>query len=44
MVESVHILIIDDDENICQLVRLYLEKEGYRVSVAHTGASGLTRP
>jgi DNA-binding response OmpR family regulator len=42
MVESVHILIIDDDENICQLVRLYLEKEGYRVSVAHTGASGLT--
>lgn len=42
MADCVHILIVDDDENICQLVRLYLEKEGYRVSVAHTGASGLT--
>ena len=24
------ILIVDDDKNICDLLRLYLEKEGYR--------------
>ena len=23
------ILVVDDDKNICELVRLYLEKEGY---------------
>ena len=23
------ILIVDDDKNICDLLRLYLEKEGY---------------
>ena len=42
MADTVHILIVDDDENICQLVRLYLEKEGYRVSVAHSGTTGLS--
>ena len=25
------ILIVDDDRNICELLRLYLEKEGYEV-------------
>ena len=24
------ILIVDDDKNICDLLRLYLEKEGYQ--------------
>lgn len=41
MADALSVLVIDDDENICQLVRLYLEKEGCRVGVAHTGASGL---
>ena len=31
------ILIVDDDPNIAQLVRLYLEKEGYDVSVQTRG-------
>ena len=31
------ILVVDDDNNICELLRLYLEKEGYAVSLAHTG-------
>lgn len=31
------ILIVDDDNNICELLRLYLEKEGYSVSIAKTG-------
>ena len=31
------ILIVDDDENICELIRLYLEKEGYETVVANDG-------
>ena len=27
------ILIADDDKNICELLRLYLTKEGYQVTV-----------
>jgi DNA-binding response OmpR family regulator len=36
------ILIIDDDENICELLRLYLKKEGYTLFVAHDGSHGLS--
>ncbi len=31
------ILVVDDDPNIAQLVRLYLEKEGYAVTVVERG-------
>lgn len=31
------ILVVDDDTNICELLRLYLEKEGYVVTIANTG-------
>lgn len=31
------ILIVDDDKNICELLRLYLEKEGYAVTQAYDG-------
>ena len=31
------ILLVDDDPNIVQLVRLYLEKEGYEVETADRG-------
>lgn len=31
------ILVVDDDTNICELLRLYLEKEGYSVIIANTG-------
>ena len=31
------ILVVDDDLNICELLRLYLEKEGYSVVIANTG-------
>ena len=31
------ILIVDDDENICELLRLYLEKDGYETIVANDG-------
>ena len=29
------ILVVDDDTNICELLRLYLTKEGYPVSYTH---------
>ncbi len=35
------VLMIDDDENICRLVKLNLEKEGFQVLVAYDGESGL---
>ena len=31
------ILVVDDDNNICELLRLYLEKEGYNVVIANSG-------
>jgi len=35
------ILVVDDDRKIVELVRLYLEKDGYRVLVAYDGLKGL---
>ena len=31
------ILIVDDDANICELLRLYLEKDGFDTVVANDG-------
>ena len=35
------ILIVDDDKNICELLRLYLEKEGYTTCLAHDGQAAI---
>ncbi len=35
------ILIVDDDENICELLRLYLEKEGFETKVINDGAAAI---
>ena len=35
------ILIVEDEQDILQLVKLYLEKEGFRTVTAATGAEGL---
>ncbi len=35
------ILVIEDEANIAQLIRLYLEQAGYTVSVASDGVAGL---
>ena len=35
------ILVVDDDKNICQLVRMYLEKEGYDVVCAYDGGAAV---
>ena len=37
----VKILVVDDDVNICELLRLYLEKENYAVLVANDGAEAV---
>ena len=36
------ILIIDDDSNICDLLKLYLTQEGYEVKYACDGVEGVT--
>ena len=36
-----HILVVDDDPNIAQLVKLYLDREGYEVSVRSRGDTAL---
>ena len=41
MVNKTRILVIDDDVNICELIRLYLEKEGYEVLCVYNGKRGL---
>ena len=35
-------LIIEDDSNIAELLRLYLEKDGFTVAIAINGAAGVT--
>ncbi len=35
------ILIVDDDENICELLRLYLEKDGFETVVANDGGQAI---
>lgn len=35
------ILVVDDHKNICELVRLYLVKEGFEVKCAYTGRQAL---
>ena len=36
-----HVVIADDDEAICELIRFPLEQEGYRVTIARDGVSAL---
>jgi DNA-binding response OmpR family regulator len=42
MTDKTKILVIDDDPDIHEICRLVLEPEGYRVSVAASGAEGRT--
>ena len=35
------ILVVDDEQNIVELARMYLEKEGFQVAVARDGAQAL---
>ncbi len=37
MSSKLKVLVIDDDHNICELIRLYAEKEGYEVRAVYDG-------
>ena len=37
------VLIVEDDRNIAELLQMYLEKEGYAVTIANDGGQGLTK-
>ena len=37
------ILIVDDDTNICELLRLYLEKEGFSTVIANDGEAAIVK-
>lgn len=39
--DNKRILVVDDDVNICELLRLYLEKDGYQTFVANDGEQAL---
>ena len=40
---AVSVLIVEDDKNIQSLLQMYLEKEGYAVTVADDGGQGLSK-
>lgn len=37
------VLVVDDDPNICELVQMYFEKDGFEVSVCETGEEAMER-
>lgn len=41
MTGKTKVLVIDDDINICELIKLYMEKEGYDVATAYNGIKAL---
>ena len=40
---AISVLIVEDDHNIAELLQMYLEKEGYTVTLAGDGGQGLTK-
>ena len=40
---AVSVLIVEDDRNIAELLQMYLEKEGYAVTVAGDGGKGVRK-
>ena len=40
---AVSVLIVEDDHNIAELLQMYLEKEGYTVTLAGDGGQGLAK-
>ena len=41
MMSAGKILVVDDDQNICELLRLYIEKKGFEVRIANDGRKAL---
>ncbi len=43
MEEKARILVVDDEEGMCEFLHYLLEGEGYRVALAHSGSEALAR-
>jgi DNA-binding response OmpR family regulator len=41
MADEKRILVVDDDENICRLLKMYLANEGFQILVAYDGSKAL---
>ena len=40
---AISVLVVEDDRNIAELLQMYLEKEGYAVTIAYDGGQGLSK-
>ena len=40
---AISVLVVEDDRNIAELLQMYLEKEGYAVTIAGDGGQGLAK-
>ncbi len=40
---AISVLVVEDDRNIAELLQMYLEKEGYAVTIAYDGGEGLVK-
>ena len=40
---AISVLVVEDDHHIAELLRMYLEKEGYAVTIAADGGQGLSK-
>lgn len=38
---TIKVMVVDDDNNICEYLRLYLEKEGFAVEIYHDGRTAV---
>ena len=36
-----HILMIEDNESVCEMLQMFFEKEGWNVTFIHDGKEGL---
>lgn len=43
VVDIKKILVVDDDKNICELLKLYLKKEGFEVVFAYDGSEAVSK-
>jgi two-component system OmpR family response regulator len=41
MNEIAHVLVVDDDINICEVIKIYLEKDNFKVTVCYDGKKAL---
>lgn len=42
--ERQRILVVDDEESLCEILKFNLEKEGYEVETAYSAEEALTKP